>query len=214
MTGVQTCALPIFIDRIQDRNGKTVFRHDTRPCVNCAGVRWYGQAVPGVPDNRAQIVDGVTAYQMTSMLEGVVQRGTGRAVASVGKPLAGKTGTTDDARDTWFVGFSADLAVGVYVGFDSPRTLGGDEQGATAAAPIFRDFMATALKGKPTIPFRIPAGVRLVRINAETGKPAAPGDKEVILEAFRPGTEPTNADTLVLDYGFVPFEGTQNRGLY
>ena len=205
---------PTLIDRVQDRNGKTIFRHDARPCVNCANVKWFNQGVPQVPDNRAQIVDAVTAYQMTSMLEGVVQRGTGRTVASVGKPLAGKTGTTDDAKDNWFVGFAPDLAVGVYVGFDSPRTLGGDEQGATTAAPIFRDFMAQALKGRPTIPFRIPAGVRLVRINAETGKPAAPGDKEVILEAFKPGTELTAADALVLDYGFVPFDGAQTRGLY
>ncbi len=124
------------------------------------------------------------------MLEGVVQRGTGHAVASVGKPLAGKTGTTNESRDTWFVGFSPDLAVGVFVGFDEPTPLGNHEAGGTVAAPIFRDFMKEALAESPATPFRIPPGIRLVRINAETGQLARAGDKRVILEAFKPGTEP------------------------
>ncbi len=111
------------IDRVQDRNGKTIYRHDTRDCTGCNGP-WQGQAEPLLPDTRKQILDPRTAYQIVSMLEGVVQRGTGVAVRAVGKPLAGKTGTSNDAKDTWFVGFSPDLACGVYVGFDNPRSLG------------------------------------------------------------------------------------------
>ncbi|MGE5145851.1 MAG: penicillin-binding protein 1A, partial [Candidatus Eiseniibacteriota bacterium] len=183
---------PTLFDRIQDRHGKTILRHDTRPCVGCVNVAWNDQAVPPqLPDDREQIADPLSAYQIVSMLEGVVQRGTGTIVRSVGKPIAGKTGTTNDSFDAWFVGFTPDLVAGVWVGFDQPRTLGQTEQGATAAAPIFRDFMKEALEGKPATPFRIPEGIRLVRVNEETGAPAQPGDQNVIVEAFKPGNEPT-----------------------
>ena len=164
---------PTLLDRIQDRHGKTILRHDMRSCAGCANVAWEGQAPPTLPEVRAQIADPLSAYQVVSMLEGVVQRGTGTIVRSVGKPIAGKTGTTNDSFDAWFVGFTPDLVAGVWVGFDQPRTLGPTEQGATAAAPIFRDFMADALEGKPAMPFRIPQGIRLVRINEETGELAA-----------------------------------------
>lgn len=205
---------PTLIDRVQDRRGKTIFQHDTRPCIGCKNVAWSGQPEPAVPDVRPQVMDPVASYQMVSMLEGVVQRGTGVVINSVKKPLAGKTGTTNDENDTWWIGFSPDLAVGVWVGFDKPKSLGPQEQGASAAAPIFRDFMAAALKDKPGIPFRIPSGVRMVRVNSETGQPAQPTDKSVILEAFRPGTEPNTATALVLDQGFVPRDTGLNRGLY
>jgi penicillin-binding protein 1A len=125
------------------------------------------------------------------MLEGVVERGTGRRIRTVGKPLAGKTGTTNEGKDTWFIGFSPDLAVGVFTGFDNPKTLGRRETGSSVAAPIFRDFMSEALKNKTALPFRIPPGIRLVRVNAKTGKQARSGDKQVILEAFKPGTVPS-----------------------
>jgi penicillin-binding protein 1A len=138
---------------------------------------------------------------MVSILQGVVQRGTGRIVSSVGKPLAGKTGTTSDYRDNWFVGFSHDHVAAVYVGFDQPRTLGDREEGARNAAPIFRDFMADALEGQPGIEFRIPPGIRLVRVNAATGRLAQPGDRNVIFEAFKPGTEP-NGDNSVVVTGY------------
>jgi len=205
---------PTLIDRVQDRRGKTVFRHDTRVCPNCAYARWTSQAAPQVPDNRVRVLYSSTAYQLVSMMEGVVQRGTGRTVKSVGKPLAGKTGTTNDSIDAWFLGFSPDLAVGVYVGFDKPGTMGPYEQGASAAAPIFREFMDEALRGKPAIPFRIPPSVRLVRINAETGQLAELGDTKVILEAFRPGTEPGFENALILDDGFITFADARRRGLY
>ncbi|MDE1969015.1 MAG: penicillin-binding protein 1A [Alphaproteobacteria bacterium] len=189
---------PTFIDRVQDRNGKTIYRADDRPCDGCNNVAWTGQAPPELPDMQAQIADPRSCYQIVSMLEGVVQRGTGRIVSSIGKPLAGKTGTTNESADTWFVGFSPDLAAGVYVGFDQPRSLGKHEVGATVAAPAFRDFMAAALKGKPAIPFRIPPGIELVRIDARTGRLPASGDRSVIWGAFKPGTEPTNEPSQVV----------------
>jgi len=122
-------------------------------------------------------------------------------IRTVGKPLAGKTGTTNDSNDAWFIGFSPDLAVGVYVGFDQPKSLGPAETGASVAVPIFRDFMADALKDTPAVPFRTPPGLRMVRVDPESGLPARGGAKLAILEAFIPGTEPgaESADRRVLD---------------
>lgn len=195
---------PTLIDRVQDRDGKTVFRHDNRDCPNCRTAEWGGQTVPVPADNRAQLVDPISAYQVTSMLAGVVERGTGRRIREIGKPLAGKTGTTNDSRDTWFVGFAPDLAVGVFVGFDTPIPLGkqpwgGQETGSSVAAPVFKAFMEMALEDKPAIPFRTPPGALLVRIDSETGQLAGPGTKSVIMEAFKPGTEPstTGAGTFI-----------------
>ena len=207
---------PTMIDRIQDRRGRTILRHDERPCLGCAATAWRGQPPPTLTDSRATVVDPTTAYQVVSLLQGVVERGTGRRVAALGIPLAGKTGTTNESKDAWFVGFSPDLAVGVYVGFDRPISLGRRETGSSVAAPIFKEVMAAALGDKPAIPFRIPSGVRLVRVAAATGLPAKPGDENVIFEAFRPGTEPS-ADRTVLDgsqfaTGATPAEATS--GLY
>jgi len=186
---------PTLIDRIQDRWGKTIFRHDDRPCPDCSLEKWAEQAEPKIPDTREQIIDPLTAYQVTSILEGVVVRGTGGSVAAVGKPLAGKTGTTNDAKDLWFVGFSPDLAVGVYMGYDKPKSLGSQAQASQFAAPIFRDFMKLALADKPATPFRVPAGIKLVSINVETGLRAQPGEKGTMIEAYKPGTEPAESDT-------------------
>jgi penicillin-binding protein 1A len=196
---------PTLIDRVQDRHGRTIYRHDARPCTGCEAPHWTrDMTVPQIPDQRKQVLDPASAYQMVSMLEGVVQRGTGVTIRQVGKPLAGKTGTTDDERDTWFIGFSPDLAVGVFVGFDQPKSLGDREQGATVAAPVFREFMRAALKDKPAAPFRVPSDIRLVRVNAETGLPARPGERGVILEAFKPGTIPTERLAVVEGYGESP----------
>jgi penicillin-binding protein 1A len=134
---------------------------------------------------------------MVSMMEGVVQRGTGSAVRAVGKPLAGKTGTTNDSNDAWFIGFSPDLVVGVWIGFDTPKTLGPKEYGGVASAPVFRDFMIAALADKPAVPFRVPPGIRLVRVNLDTGQRAQPGDSRVILEAYKPGTEPDGEQQVI-----------------
>ncbi|MDA0996818.1 MAG: penicillin-binding protein 1A [Proteobacteria bacterium] len=182
---------PSLIDRIQDRLGRTVYRHDARPCPECRADAWHGQWVPLIPDGREQVTDPGSAFQIVNILRGVVERGTGVRVRAVGKPLAGKTGTSNEERDTWFIGFSPDLAVGVFVGFDEPVPLGDHETGSSVAAPIFRDFMKDVLENQPAIPFRTPPGIRLVRVEAGTGRPARPGDKDVILEAFKPGTMPT-----------------------
>jgi penicillin-binding protein 1A len=186
---------PTLIDRIQDRNGKTIFQHEKRPCPKCRGVEWDGEFAPVIEDIREQVADPRSVYQIVSMLQGVVQRGTGRRIRAVRKPLGGKTGTTNDSIDTWFIGFSPDLAVGVFGGFDKPRSLGKRETGSSIAVPIFRDFMAEALRDKPPIPFRIPTGIRLVRVNAKTGERAVRGDRPVILEAFKLGTEPKFGET-------------------
>ncbi len=139
------------------------------------------------------MLDPLTAYQITSMMEGVVQGGTAIALKEVGKPIAGKTGTSNEAKDLWFVGFSPDLVVGLYVGYDKPRSLGRNAQAGHTAAPIARDFMKLALADKPAIPFRIPAGIKLVRVDSKTGLRAAPGDSgKSILEAFKPGTAPSD----------------------
>ncbi len=178
---------PYFIEQIQDRFGRTILKQDKRECANCNVEAWgEGQPIPELTDNREQIVDPLTAYQMVSILEGVAIRGTGARLRGLNKHLAGKTGTSNNTQDAWFVGFSPDLVVAVYVGFDEPRTLGRIETGAAAALPIFYDFMQEALASQPDIPFRIPTGIKLVRINHDTGKPATPADKSVIVEALKP----------------------------
>ena len=182
--------VPTLIDRVQDRHGKTVYRFDTRDCPGCAQEQWTGQEEPLLDENRPQVLDSRTAFQIVSILEGVVQRGTGVVIKEVGKPLAGKTGTSSDFHDTWFVGFSPDLAVGVFVGFDNPQSLGNGEAGAATAAPIFRDFMKEALANQPPTPFRIPSGIVLVPVDSHSGAQVAAGSPGAILEAFKPGTEP------------------------
>jgi penicillin-binding protein 1A len=183
------------IDRVQDRTGLTIYRHDPRACDGCNDATWHDQSEPMLPDTRAQVLDPTTAFQIVSLLEGVVQRGTGVAVKAVGKPLAGKTGTSNEAKDVWFIGFSPDLTCGVYVGFDNPRTLGRREQGATVAAPIFRDFMKGALADQPATPFRVPPGIDFVSVDSHSGALVSPGAPGAILEAFKAGTEPGVAVT-------------------
>jgi penicillin-binding protein 1A len=186
---------PALIERIQDRHGDTVRRRDERPCPECQQVAWDGQPAPLLPDLREEVISPALAYQMVNLLKGVVERGTGQRARSIDKPIAGKTGTTDDSRDAWFVGFTPDLVVGVFVGFDQPRSLGDQEQGASAALPIFIQFMEAALEDQPATPFRVPPGVRLVRVDAETGLLPGPSTDVAILEAYLPGTEPTQTST-------------------
>jgi penicillin-binding protein 1A len=176
------------IDRIQDRYGHTIFRHDQRKCPACDAPSYHGQEPPVLADDSEQVIDPLTAYQMVSLLQGLVQYGTGTAVKAVGKPLAGKTGTTNDFKDAWFVGFSPDLAAGVYIGYDHPHSLGRGQTGGVVSAPIFRDFMKMALADQPATPFRVPPGIELVRVDPKTGQRAGPGGG--LLEAFKPGTEP------------------------
>jgi penicillin-binding protein 1A len=183
---------PTLIDRIQDRYGHTMYKHDTRECGGCdAPEGWKNQSEPQLIDHREQVLDAMTAYQITSMMEGVVQAGTATVMRDLGKPIAGKTGTTNDQKDAWFIGFSPDLVVGIYVGYDKPRNLGRQATGGHLAAPIAHDFMKVALADKPATPFRIPAGIKLVRVDSKTGMRAGPGSSgKTILEAFKPGTAP------------------------
>jgi len=181
---------PTLIDRIQDRYGRTIYKHDARECRGCDAEKWANQNEPTLIDKRERVIDPMTAYQITSMMEGVVQRGTATVVREVGKPIAGKTGTTNDEKDAWFVGFSPDLVVGVYLGYDKPRHLGRGATGGVLAAPIVRDFMKVALADKPAVPFRVPAGIKLIQIDAKSGMRAGPGAGRVITEAFKPGTAP------------------------
>jgi penicillin-binding protein 1A len=184
---------PTFIDRIQDRYGRTVWRHDTRDCSACSAREWSGQQEPQIVDDRKQVIDPMSAFQMTSIMEGVVQSGTAQRLKVLKRPVAGKTGTTNDYKDAWFVGYTPDLAVGVYIGYDQPVRMGHGETGGSLAAPVVRDFLKEALAGVPAVPFRAPPGMKLVRVNHKSGLPAAPGDKSAILEAFKPGQEPVGA---------------------
>jgi penicillin-binding protein 1A len=189
--------IPTLIDRIQDRYGHTIYKHDTRECVGCDAKSWHNQPEPTLIDRREQVIDPMTAYQVTSLMEGVVQRGTATVVRDVGKPIAGKTGTTNDEKDVWFIGFSPDVVCGVYMGYDKPRHIARNATGGHLAAPIVRDFLKVALADKPPIPFRVPPGIKLIRVDAKTGMRAVPGDPKVILEAFKPGTAPPDSYSVI-----------------
>lgn len=178
---------PALVDRIQDRHGKTIYRHDKRVCEGCNADAFANQEEPLIANDAENVLDSRTAYQIVHMLEGVVERGTAMVVKEVGVPLAGKTGTTNDYKDAWFVGFSPNLAVGIYIGFDQPASLGRGETGGTNAAPIFKEFMKEAVGKLPPVPFRIPPGIRLVRVDLKSGRPSSAG---TVLEAFKAGTEP------------------------
>ena len=181
---------PTLIDRIQDRWGATIYRHDERVCRTCAAENWTEQDEPRLVDKRERVIDPMSAYQITSIMEGVIQRGTATVIKPLGRTIAGKTGTTNDAKDVWFVGYSPDLAVGVYLGYDKPRSLGTSATAGQYAAPIFRDFMRDALAGKPNLSFRVPPGMKFIRVNAATGQRSGAGDPGSIMEAFKPNTAP------------------------
>ncbi len=190
------------IDRIQDRWGHTIYRHDERDCLGCDAPKFDPGNEPKLVDKAEQVLDPLTAYQMTSIMEGVIQRGTGVSISELGRHLAGKTGTTNDAKDLWFVGYSPDLAVGVYLGYDKPRSLGDSAQAATYAAPIFRDFMKMALAGKPDTPFRVPPGIKLISVDVHSGTRSSGAGS--ILEAFKPGTAPPDSYSAPSGGGAAP----------
>jgi penicillin-binding protein 1A len=195
---------PSMIEKIQDRDGKIIFKNDKRTCVNCRinNLNDYIEKapeqlpVPFIDDNREVVTDSATAYQITSMLQGVVDRGTAAKAKSIGKIIGGKTGTTNNSFDSWFVGFSPDLVMAVYVGFDIPKSLGSEETGASVALPIFIDFMKEALADKPLVPFRVPNSVKLVKIDRTTGKyPSISTPKEkIFFEAFKLNDEISEPD--------------------
>lgn len=193
---------PFLVDRVQDRNGKTVYKSDERECENCSNIDWVQNSPPPeVKDEREQLSDPVSLYQIVNILQGVVERGSGWMARIPGKTICGKTGTSNDQKDVWFVGGTPDLVAGVFLGYDQPKSLGSYAAGGSLAAPIFKDFMEQVLKNKKDVAFRVPKGVSLVRVNRETGKPATVNDANfnVVLEAFKEGTEP------------FKFEGTNEK---
>ncbi len=195
---------PHLIELIQDREGKTIFNADKRQCAPCT-VAYNGEDSPVIDMGGEQVFDPITAYQINSMLQGVVLRGTAAAVgrAFPGRPLGGKTGTTNEYRSAWFMGFSPDMIVGTFVGFDDNRSLGDKETGAVAAVPIFIDFMQQAIKGVPAGEFKAPDNAKFAYVNG-------------VREAFQPGTEPRQdpLDGLASPYGpqpgAIPTEGAAN----
>lgn len=187
---------PSLIDRIQDRYGKTVFRHDQRECGGCVATSWLDQPEPDLVNNAEQVLDPMTAYQITSMMEGVVKRGTAVTVSELERPVAGKTGTTNDEKDVWFVGYTPDLVAGVFLGYDTPRPMGRGSTGGGLAAPVFKEFMSAALDAKRPVDFRVPEGMKLIKINRKTGM-HADGTGDVIVEAFKPGTGPADSYSVI-----------------
>lgn len=183
---------PSLIDRIQDRYGHTIYHHDRRICKDCNTKKWDNQPEPTLVDERDQVLDPMTAYQITSMMEDVVQRGTAARLRYLNRTIAGKTGTTNDSKDAWFIGFTPDIVVGVFIGYDSPQSLGFGGTGSALAAPVFGKFMEHAMAGKPNVSFKVPAGMTQVAINRKTGMRADAGDTNVIVEAFKPGTGPAD----------------------
>lgn len=208
---------PILIEKIQDKNGKTIYRSNSSPCDDCTvdeEIEFENIIVPEIQDDRKQIIDSATAFQLTNLLEGAVQRGTAWRAKAVGKPVGAKTGTTNDGKDAWFIGFSPDLVAGVYVGFDKPAYLGLNEMGSSVAGPIFASFMKNALKNKPSVPFRVPSDVRLVRIDATTGYYPAPGaeKKNIVLEAFKENDKIVKFENEVLEENVDEFMEEQESG--
>ena len=187
---------PGLIDYVQDRTGKVIWRRDNRGCPGCNAAQWNGEPMPRPQGRVVQAMDPRTAYQIVHVMEGVIQRGTGTVLASLNRPLAGKTGTTNGPNDVWFVGGTPDIVAGLYLGYDQPRSLGNYAQGGTTAAPIWRQWGQEALQDWPTLPFVIPAGVRMVRVDRRTGQRVFgiwpdPGPRPaVIWEAFKPDSEP------------------------
>jgi penicillin-binding protein 1A len=187
---------PTLVDYVQDRHGKVIYRADPRACEGCNAPDWNGKPMPRLPIRARQAMDPMTAYQVIHILEGVVQRGTATRLRDMGRPLFGKTGTTSGPTNVWFVGGSADLVAGVYLGYDQPRSLGGYAQGGTIAVPIWKEFAEKALADAPVVPFKVAPGVRMMRIDRSSGRrvfsgwPTSDPKSAIIWEAFKPENEP------------------------
>ena len=184
---------PTLVDRVQDRYGHTVYRHDQRVCTDCSNPDIAPSEGPRIVSNRQRVMDAITAYQLTSMMVGVVQRGTAAGVVHLGVPTAGKTGTTNDSRDAWFIGFTSNIVAGCYIGYDNPRPiLGGHGYGGTMCGPVFQEFMTEAVKKFGGGPFRVPEGGHFIKIDRYTGArlPDDASGANVVAELFRDGEEP------------------------
>ncbi|WP_323783184.1 penicillin-binding protein 1A [Thalassovita sp.] len=194
---------PTLVDRIQDRYGKTIYRHDKRDCVDCTNPNVPTDRSPAIVSNRDRVMDAITAYQLTSMMKGVVDRGTASSTVNVNVPIAGKTGTTNQARDVWFIGFSSNIVAGCYMGYDQPRPLGRGSYGGSMCGPVFSEFMNTATKKYGGGPFRVPEGGHFIKIDRYTGErlPDDVSGANVVAEYFRDGEEPIFGITF--DGGFA-----------
>jgi penicillin-binding protein 1A len=189
---------PTFIDRIQNREGVSVYARDSRLCPDCGPrIAWIpGEPVPQLKKDEDLVTDPRVAYQMVNILTGVPARGTAQLnLRDIDYPIAGKTGTTNEERDAWFIGFTPEIVVGMYVGFDTPKPLGAHETGGMVAAPMFRSFIVDYMKDHEAVPFRIPPGISLVQVNAATGARTSPDDPGAIMEAFLKDREPDPEDT-------------------
>jgi len=176
---------PIFLDRIQDSEGNTIFSSEKRVCEKCKDISYLGKDIPKIKDNFIQIFSEETAYQITSMLEGAIKRGTGRKLRDLNLDLAGKTGTTNENTDAWFIGFTSNLVIGVYVGHDDPKTLGKYETGAKTAMPIFKSFIKKSIKKGDARPFKVAKNIKFLVVDQKTGRKADFGSKTTIIEAFK-----------------------------
>ena len=176
---------PKLISRIQDRRGKTIFQERERKCVGCDKFISDDFELPRIENTNEKVISEETAYQMVSILQGAVQRGTAKKLRALNVPLAGKTGTTNDNYDAWFIGFSSDLIVGVYIGYDNPKSLGKNETGSKAALPIFKDFIENALFKEDFKDFEIPDKIYLTSLNYDTGIKSSLGDENSIIEALK-----------------------------
>ena len=176
---------PILIDRIQDSEGNTIFNSETRSCNDCEKISYLSKRLPKINDNFEQVFSPQTAYQITSMLEGVVQRGTGKKLKNLKLDLAGKTGTTNKNTDTWFIGYTSNLVIGVYIGYDEPKSLGKFETGSKTAMPVFKTFIEKAINKENARPFKVSKGIEMMLIDAKTGKKASYGSTDTLIEAFK-----------------------------
>ena len=176
---------PKLIDRIQDSEGNTIFKTEDRYCENCKNISFLSDEVPKIKDNFKQIFSPQTAYQITSILEGATKRGTAKKLRDLNLDIAGKTGTTNKNTDTWFIGFTSNLVVGVYIGHDEPKTLGKFETGAKTAMPIFKSFMKKAVKKENTRPFKIPENITLMVVDSQTGKKVSFASNKTLIESFK-----------------------------
>ncbi len=176
---------PVIIDRIQDSEGNTIINNENRKCTNCDQISFTSKEFPKIEDNYEQVLSPQTAYQLTSILQGVVERGTGKKLKKLGLNLAGKTGTTNDNTDAWFIGFTSNLVIGVYVGMDNPQPLGKFETGSKAALPIFEEFVKKAVKKSDARPFKVPEDITLMVVDPITGDKAKFSSKNTIIESFK-----------------------------
>ena len=194
---------PILIDRIQDSEGKTIFNNEKRYCENCDLISHEGKNNPIIKSKYQQIFSPQTAYQITSMLRGVIERGTGKGLKNLKLELAGKTGTTNKNTDTWFIGFTSNLVVGVFIGYDNPGSLGKFETGSKTAMPVFKEFIKKTANSDNARPFKVPDSIKMMVVDAKTGKKANPKTKLAIIESFKVNdNKPNNI--------FNTFEGRLN----